>query len=225
MLHQRDCLAFLCAALSFTPAHAYTAYVSNEKGNSITVIDTDKLEAIATVKVGRRPRGIELNKDGSELYICAGDDDAIQVLDTKTLKIIGKLPSGPDPELLALTPGGDVIYVSNENDNLVTLIDVKRKEQIGDIPVGVEPEGMAVSPDGKILVNTSETHEYGAFDRHWIETDRRQYSRRRSSALRRIQEGRLGTLGLFGGRRHDLDHRSAKARVEAEDQLRNSRHV
>ena len=90
---------------SATPAYAYTAYVSNEKGNSITVIDTDKLEATATVKVGRRPRGIELNKDGSELYICAGDDDTIQVLDTKTLKITGKLPSGPDPELLALSPG------------------------------------------------------------------------------------------------------------------------
>ena len=62
--------------------------------DSITVIDTEKLEATATVKVGRRPRGIELNKDGSELYICAGDDDAIQILDTKSLKLTGKLPSG-----------------------------------------------------------------------------------------------------------------------------------
>ncbi|MBI1869019.1 MAG: hypothetical protein HYS06_12130, partial [Methylocystis sp.] len=61
-----------------TPAHAYLAYVSNEKGNTITIIDTDKLEAVKTVKVGRRPRGIELTKDGSELFICAGDDDTIQ---------------------------------------------------------------------------------------------------------------------------------------------------
>jgi len=38
-----------------------------------------------------------LNKDGSELYICAGDDDQIQILDTKKLAIIGTLPSGPDP--------------------------------------------------------------------------------------------------------------------------------
>ncbi len=146
------------AALAFaSPANAYLAYVSNEKGNSITIIDTDKLEAVKTVKVGRRPRGIELTKDGSELFICAGDDDTIQVLDTKTLQITGSLPSGPDPELLMLSPDGRTVYVSNENDNLVTMIDVKRKEQIGDVPVGVEPEGMALSPDGKILVNTSET--------------------------------------------------------------------
>ncbi|MBM3626136.1 MAG: hypothetical protein FJX16_12630, partial [Alphaproteobacteria bacterium] len=37
--------ALLCSMFSLTPAHAYKAYVSNEKGNSITVIDTDKLEA------------------------------------------------------------------------------------------------------------------------------------------------------------------------------------
>ncbi len=145
------------AFLAASPAHAYLAYVSNEKGNSITIIDTDKLEAVKTIKVGRRPRGVELTKDGSELFICAGDDDAIQVLDTRTLAITGKLPSGPDPELMALSPDGKTVYVSNENDNLVTMIDAETKRQIGDVPVGVEPEGMAVSPDGKILVNTSET--------------------------------------------------------------------
>ncbi len=152
--------AFGAALLSVSapaPAKAYLAYVSNEKGNSITVIDTDKLEAVKTVKVGRRPRGIELTKDGSELFICAGDDDTIEVLDTRKLEITGSLPSGPDPELMTLSPDGKIVYVSNENDNLVTMIDAKRKEQIGDVPVGVEPEGIALSPDGRILVNTSET--------------------------------------------------------------------
>jgi len=108
-------LLFSVAALfaAIAPANAFLAYVSNEKGNSITIIDTDKLEAVKTIKVGRRPRGVELTKDGSELFICAGDDDSIQVLNTKTLQITGKLPSGPDPELMALSPDGKTIYVSN----------------------------------------------------------------------------------------------------------------
>ncbi len=67
-------------------AEAATAYVSNEKGNSISIIDTDKLAVVNTVKVGRRPRGIVLSKDYSQLFICAGDDDTIQILDTKTLR-------------------------------------------------------------------------------------------------------------------------------------------
>jgi PQQ-dependent catabolism-associated beta-propeller protein len=163
-------LAAFLTMLFTEPANAYLAYVSNEKGNSITIIDTETLQAIKTVKVGRRPRGVELTKDGSELFICAGDDDSIQVLDTKTLQITGKLPSGPDPELMALSPDGNTVYVSNENDNLVTMIDTRTKRQIGDVPVGVEPEGMAVSPDGNILVNTSETTNMA----HMIDTHTKQ---------------------------------------------------
>src|SRR6202011_872179 len=113
-----NALAFVMA----TPPGAYTAYVSNEKGNSITIIDTAKMEATKTLLVGHRPRGIALSQDGSELFICAGDDDLIQILDTKKLSITGTLPSGPDPELLILSPDGKLLYISNENDNLVTAI-------------------------------------------------------------------------------------------------------
>jgi YVTN family beta-propeller protein len=75
---------FALHALAFaitSQAIAFTAYVSNEKGNSISIIETDKLAVTKTVPVGHRPRGIALNKDGSELYICAGDDDLIQILE------------------------------------------------------------------------------------------------------------------------------------------------
>src|ERR1700733_6698516 len=160
----RNCLfrsavtaAFVLPLASPQSAFAFTAYVTNEKGNSISVIDTDTLAVTKTLAVGQRPRGIALSPDGKELYICASDDDTIQVIDTKTLQISGDLPSGPDPELLIVSPDGKLVYTSNENDNLVTAIDVATHKQVFDIPVGVEPEGMAVSPDGKILVNTSET--------------------------------------------------------------------
>jgi YVTN family beta-propeller protein len=43
-----------------TRALAFTAYVSNEKGNSISIIDTNKLQVTKTVPVGHRPRGIVL---------------------------------------------------------------------------------------------------------------------------------------------------------------------
>jgi len=130
---------------AISPAKAFTAYVSNEKGNSISIIDTNKLEVTKTVKVGQRPRGIALSQDGGQLFICAGDDDVIQILDTKTLAIVGDLPSGPDPELLILSPDGKLLYTSNENDNLVTAIDVASRKIVAEIPVGVEPEGMALS--------------------------------------------------------------------------------
>ena len=110
----------VCAALMLpTPvALAYTAFVTNEKDNTVSVIDTDKLEVIKTFKVGNRRRGIILSKDGKWLIICASDDNIIQVYDTKTFKFIKSLPSGPDPELLILHPSGNPLYVANEGDIL-----------------------------------------------------------------------------------------------------------
>ena len=141
----------------FWPASAETIYVSNEKDNTITVIDGEKLEPVKTIPVGQRPRGILLSKDEKSLYICASDSDHIEVLDLATDKVARTLPSGADPEYFALDPAGKLLYVANEDNSLVTVIDIERGAVVTEIPVGVEPEGMGISPDGKYLVATSET--------------------------------------------------------------------
>ena len=65
------------------PARAYTAYVTNERDNTISVIDLDQMKTVKTVPVGQRPRGITMTKDGSEILVCASDDDTIQIIDTE----------------------------------------------------------------------------------------------------------------------------------------------
>src|SRR3978361_374573 len=136
------------------PASAFIAYVSNEKSNTVSVIDTDKWAVIATIKVGQRPRGIEFTKDGKFVLGAVGDDDTIQMIDTATRKVADSLPSGPDPELFVQDKAGKILYVANENDNTVTVIDIERRARVGDVKVGVASQGMAISPDGKILINT-----------------------------------------------------------------------
>src|ERR1700704_1795983 len=167
----RDCL--LGAGLSIllgAHAGAFTAFVSNEKSNTVSVIDTDKFAVVKTIKVGQRPRGIELTKDGKFILVAVGDDDTIQMIDTTTHEIVTTLPSGPDPELFTQDPAGKLLYVANENDNTVTIIDIEKRVPLGEVQVGVEPEGMGLSPDGKILVNTSETTNMA----HFIDTQTRQ---------------------------------------------------
>src|SRR6202048_4378267 len=93
-------------AVSADSAFAYLAYVSNEKGNSVSVIDTDKMEMIATIRTGQRPRGIEVSRDGKSVFVAVGDADLIQVIDTKSQSVVGDLPSGPAPEQIILAPGG-----------------------------------------------------------------------------------------------------------------------
>ena len=156
-------LALACAGGVIGRAQALEIFVSNEKGNSISIVDGATLELIETVPVGNRPRGIALSSDGRYLYICASDDNTIQVMDTETRKILHHLPSGPDPELLVVSPDDALIYVANEDDNMVTVVDIASKAALTEIPVGVEPEGMGVSHDGKWIVNTSETTNMAHF--------------------------------------------------------------
>lgn len=160
--------SLLSGALALAGGHAVaaTAWVSNEKDNSLSLIDMHTLQVTETLPVGQRPRGLLLSHDNTLLYICASDSDRVQVMDVATRKIIKELPSGKDPEQFALHPNDRWLYVSNEDDALVTVIDTQTDKVLGQIDVGIEPEGMAVSPDGKWAVNTSETTNM----LHWIDT-------------------------------------------------------
>src|ERR1044072_6169944 len=118
--------------LATQPAGAFTAYVSNEKGNTVSVIDTDKWQVVRTIKVGQRPRGVEITKDQKFVLVAVGDDDTIEIIDRTTSEIVGTLPSGPDPELFVQDAAGKILYVANENDNTVTIIDIEKRERLGD---------------------------------------------------------------------------------------------
>jgi PQQ-dependent catabolism-associated beta-propeller protein len=163
-------LGTVMAVTPVVEAGAYTAYVSNEKGNTISVIDTNTWKVVETIKVGQRPRGITFTKDQKYVLVAVGDDDTIQMIDAISNKVVDELPSGPDPELFIDDPTGKILYVANENDNTVTIIDIERRARLGEVEVGVEPEGMGLSPDGKILVNTSETTNMA----HFIDTASRE---------------------------------------------------
>ena len=112
-MKKRLWLGLLVIAYS-SQASAYTAYVSNERDNTISVVDLDQMKTVKTIPVGQRPRGITMTKDGRQILVCASDDDTIQIIDTATLRVVGDLPSGPDPETFALHVSGNPLYVSNE---------------------------------------------------------------------------------------------------------------
>src|SRR4051812_46129711 len=44
-------------------------YVSNERSGDVTVIDGGTDEVIATLPVGKRPRGIHCSPDGERVYV------------------------------------------------------------------------------------------------------------------------------------------------------------
>lgn len=153
--------------LSPVMAQAGEIWISNEKDDTLSVIDTETLEVVRTIEVGERPRGITFSKDFSRLYVCASDSDTVQVIDPDTGEILHELPSGEDPEQFVLHPDDRHLYIANEDDAITTVVDTVTRKVVAQIDVGIEPEGMAVSPDGTIAITTSETTNMA----HWIDTE------------------------------------------------------
>ena len=169
----------LAGLLALPPcADAGRAYISNEDGQTITVIDTDKSEAIATIPVGKRPRGLKLNRDGSRLYVavsglpkcppttpdeeCAKFErdlnaDGIAVIDTASLKVLKLLKAGSDPEQFDLSTDDQLLFVANEDAAQTSVLDVASGDIKARIAVGKEPEGVSVSPNGRWVLVTSES--------------------------------------------------------------------
>jgi YVTN family beta-propeller protein len=170
------CLVVALLAAS-SPARAERAYVSNEDDGTVTVIDAERGAAIATIAVGKRPRGLALSPDGKLLYAAVSgvpkcpppitDEecaklphepaaDGIAVVDTTKLERMRLLTGVSDPERVAVSRDGHRLYVSEENAARLAVLDAARGRVLATVPVGREPEGVRVSPDGRWVLVTSE---------------------------------------------------------------------
>ncbi|HEY0767733.1 MAG TPA: cytochrome D1 domain-containing protein [Steroidobacteraceae bacterium] len=159
-----------------TSACAARAYVSNEDDGTVTVVDTQRLAAIATIAVGKRPRGLALSRDGASLYVAVSGvpkcpppisdkacaklprdrkADGVAVVDTATLKQTRLLKGVSDPERIEIGADGHTLFVTNEDTARLTVLDAARGKALGSIAVGREPEGVRTSPDGRWLLVTS----------------------------------------------------------------------
>jgi YVTN family beta-propeller protein len=171
-----DCSRGQKAAPDSAVASTPLIYVSDETGGSIAVVDPATAQLVATIPVGKRPRGVKLSRDGKFLYVALSGSpsagpgvdesklppadrsaDGVGVVDLSARKLLRILRSGQDPESFDLSPDGKVLYVSNEETSEMTALDLDTGVIRGKVPgVGEEPEGVTVRPDGKAVYVTSE---------------------------------------------------------------------
>jgi YVTN family beta-propeller protein len=157
------------------PKGAYRIYVTNERSGDLSIIDSATHEVVATVPLGKRPRGIHASPDGKLIYVALSGSpiagpgvdestlppadksaDGIGVFDVASGKLVKMLQSGSDPEEFDISQDGKFLYVSNEDAAGVSILDLGAEKIIATLPTGEEPEGVKVSPDGKSVYATSE---------------------------------------------------------------------
>ncbi len=154
--HWISLLLMVFTTINLNAAPTGRVFVTNERGNSVSVINGTTLEVETIIEVGDRPRGIGLSPDGNELYVAVSEENKIKVYDPASLELLRAFEAGSDPETFAVHPNGN-IYISNEDDAKASVFNPKTGEQIAEIKVGLEPEGVAISPDGKRVIVTSES--------------------------------------------------------------------
>jgi YVTN family beta-propeller protein len=153
----------------------YGVYVTNEISGDLTVIDPATHRAIATIPLGKRPRGIRPSPTGAELYIALSGSpiappgvdestlpppdrsaDGIGVFDSKTLSLRTILRGPSDPEQTAVSRDGTLLYIANEDTGKASVLEIASGRTVAEMDVGGEPEGVTISPDGRFVYVTSE---------------------------------------------------------------------
>lgn len=132
------------------------AYVSNGEGNSISVVDLDKMAVTATITDPRikGPDGGVVSPDGRKLYVVGNLSDSAVVIDTKTNKVVNEIPLALSvPRRLTFSPDGKRIYAGCNKTPELAVIDAATDKVIRRIKVGNETRGgITFTRDGKLLL-------------------------------------------------------------------------
>src|SRR5947207_6071594 len=162
---------------------SYFVCVSNERSGDVTVIDGSTDAVIATVPVGKRPRGIHATPDAKRLFVTLSGSprmapgldenrppadkraDGLAVIDPVARKLIDRWHVGFDPEQFAISKDGKFAFIANEDDASALVVDLGSGQSRGKIKVSEEPEGVGVNPQsGEVYVTCEEKGEVFAID-------------------------------------------------------------
>lgn len=128
-------------------------YVTNEHSDNVSVINRQSGDVVATVKVGKNPRGIasSQSKERPRIYVANSGSNSVSVIDPTTHKVEIEIPVrfGREPEGIAVAKilhDREIVFVANYRSQNISLIDASTYQEIDKIEVGDGPIAIAVDP-------------------------------------------------------------------------------
>jgi len=156
-------LPLLAALLTgASPAAAATLFITNTKSDSVSVIDTDTLEVVGTIPVGKgKPNRIVFHPDGKTAWVVYDKSHDLGVIDAEGRKLLRRVKIGGNPYNLAFTPDGRDLLVldwsSDTSNDEVIFYDLKAEKIDGRVEVSTWPAHGVFSRDGKLVYVSGET--------------------------------------------------------------------
>ncbi|WP_019904712.1 YncE family protein [Methylobacterium sp. 77] len=128
-------------------------YVADRESRQVSVLDTARMERIATVSVGEGPFALGLSPSEDRLYVANVRSGDVSVIDTGTLSVTATVTIGGMPYGVATSEDGSLVLVTNQQAGTVAVLDARTLVLKATIPVGRYPEGIAVDGASAFVAN------------------------------------------------------------------------
>lgn len=154
-LHRRPVLLFaIFASLLFSAVAGASGHVwvTDELGDTVTVIDVETNEVLATLWTeGHMPHNVRFSPDGRLAYVFSVGSSTIEAFDTQTFELVHVIQDqvGKSNHDGAWTVDGAELWSANTAGNDIAIIDAVTNEIVARIQApGRTPALVNFSPDG-----------------------------------------------------------------------------
>jgi len=144
---------------AFPDGYREFAYVANNAGNTVTVLDLVYLRPDRTLSVGNAPVAVAANPKRDEVYVVNSQPGqvagSVSVIDTTKNAVVATIPVQRNPSYISVDATGQRAFVANTGSNTVSVLDLDKRKTIGSAATGDKPNMVLISPDGRTLVVTN----------------------------------------------------------------------
>jgi YVTN family beta-propeller protein len=139
------------------------AYVTNQFGETISVIDVAADRRIADIPMSGDPGALAVVRDANALYVST-NLDRLSAVSLTTNEIVASVPMPATPVHLAVHPQRLRLYVATWGIGTVIEIDVRTNAPLRSFAIGGQAETMVVAPDGSELYVTNDAGRLDVVD-------------------------------------------------------------
>ncbi len=119
------------------------AYVTNSEQNTLSVIDTQKLEKTKDLSVGKRPVAVHFSSLSRSAYVASEQDGTLTIVDGTTQETAKTISLDPGLIALRFAPGDRWGFVANPLSNNVYIIDASNNFVAHTLEIGARPHQFA----------------------------------------------------------------------------------
>lgn len=98
-------------------------YVTSRHNGTLTVIDGNTEEVVATLDGGPDPYGLAVNEQTNRIYVANHGGRSVSVVDGRSNKLMYTIDVGASPVFVAVNEATGRVYVTNSGDDTVSVLD------------------------------------------------------------------------------------------------------